>query len=63
MLTVHHFGVWHDNLTIQKTKQLRISLAITLNTFKPYEVATTGPKSQKSLKKPKNWPKRPKFDL
>ena len=43
MLTVHHFGVLHDNLTIQKTKQLKISLAITLNPLKPYQVATTSP--------------------
>ncbi len=34
-LMVHHFGVWHDNLTIQKTKQLKIVLAITPNQLKP----------------------------
>ncbi len=47
---VQNFGVWQDHLTIKKTKQLRISLAITLNTFKPLQVATTGPKSKKAQK-------------
>ena len=31
----HHFGVWHDKLTIQKAKQLKIALAITVNPLKP----------------------------